>query len=119
MEQDGAHTRIENVLNVFLFKHGLAVDHHFVAVDRHNFTGILVHEVLNPGAEHAGGELAAESLLEVCLVHLHLLGKVENLDDVLVALQTDGAEQRGHGQFLLAVDVGVHHIVDVGGELDP
>ena len=119
MKKDGAYARIENLLDVFLFENGLAVDHNLVAVDGNNLASILVDEVLHPCAEHTCGELAAESLLEVGLVDLHLLGEVEYLDNVLIAFKADGAQKSGHGELLLAVDVGVHHIVDVRSELDP
>ena len=47
------------------------------------------------------------------------MGDVEDAQDVLVGLITDGTEQGGHRQFLLPVDISVHHIVDVSGELHP
>ena len=119
MKKDGAYARVENLLDVFLFENGLAVDHNLVAVDGDNLAGILVDEILHPCAEHACGELAAESLLEVGLVDLHLLGEVEDLDNVLIAFEADGAQKSGHGELLLAVDVGVHHIIDVRSKLDP
>jgi hypothetical protein len=97
----------------------LAVDQHLVALDGDHFAGILVHEILHPALQHAGGELAAHGLLQGGLGHLHLIGQAEDLQDVLVALKTDGTQQGGHGQLLLAVDVGVHHAVDVRSEFYP
>ena len=49
----------------------------------------------------------------------HFVCKTENVDDVLIAIETDGTEQGGYRKFLLTVDVGIHHIVDVRSELDP
>jgi hypothetical protein len=102
-----------------LLDHGFAVDEHLVTLDAHHLTGVLVHEVLHPALQHAGGELAAHGLLQVGLGHLDLVGQAEDLQDLLVALETDGTQQRGHRQLLLPIDVGVHHPVDVRGELDP
>ena len=83
------------------------------------FAGVLVHEILHPALQHAGGELAANGILQGGLGHLDLVGQAEDLQDLLVALETDGTQQRGHRQLLLPVDVGVHHPVDVRGEFDP
>jgi hypothetical protein len=106
-------------LHVLLLQYGLAVDEHLVALNGDHFAGVLVHEILHPAFEHAGSELASHGLLQGGLGHLDLIGQAEDLQDLLVALKADGTEQGGDGQFLLAVDVGVHHAVDVRGELDP
>ena len=119
MKKDVLHTRFENHVDVLLLEHCLAIHDDLVALDGNNLAGILVDKILHPGAEHAGGELAADGLLEVGLGHSHLLGEIENLDDILVAFKTDGTEKCGNGQLLLTVDVSVHHIVDIRGELNP
>ncbi len=102
-----------------LFEDRFAVHDHVVAFDVHDLARIFIHEVLVPGLQDAGGEFAADALLEVRLVDLDLLGQVEDVENRLVAFEADGPEQRRHGELLLAVDVGVHHVVDVGGELNP
>ncbi len=119
MEEHCLHTAVENLLDIVFLKHCLTVENHVVALDRHNFAGILVDKVLDPRTQHACGKFAAHRLLEVCLVDLDLFGQIENFNDVLVAFKTDGTQQSSHGQFFLTVDVSVHHIVDVGGELNP
>src|SRR5699024_942238 len=45
--------------------------------------------------------------------------QVEYLQNLLVAFVADGTQQGGDGQFLLTVDVGIHHVVDVRCELYP
>ena len=119
VEQNGIHVGIQNLLDMLFGEFGLAVDNHLVALDCHNFTGILVHKVLGPCLEHTCCQLATDCFLEISLVDLDFLGKSENFDDVLVAFQTDGTQQSSYGQLLLTVDVGIHHVVDVGCELDP
>ena len=119
MEEDSLNARVEDFINVVLLDDGVAVYHHVVTLNRNHLTGVLVNEVFVPRLEHAGGKLAAYSLLEVGLVHFNLFGQPKYLDDVVVGLQAYRAQQCCHGQLLLAVDVGIHHIVDIGGKLNP
>ena len=37
---------------------GMAVKNHFITLDGHHFTGVLIHEVFRPAAEHAGSQAA-------------------------------------------------------------
>ena len=41
------------------------------------------------------------------------------MQDVAVVFVADGTQKRGYGQLLLTIDVGIHHVVDVGSELNP
>ncbi len=119
VEEYARHTRSEDCLGVVLGDDCLSVDNYFVALESRYFTGIVVAEFLCPRLEDTGGELAADGFPEIGLVDLHLLGQAEDVDDLLIAFKTDSAEKRGHGELLLAVDVSVHHVVDVSGELNP
>ena len=117
--EDGGDSRLEDVLHVGLVDDLLAVDDDFVTLDVDNLSGVLVDEVLVPGLENPGCELASDTFLQICLVDLDLFCKVEDVEDILVTLVADGSEQSGDRQFLLAVDVCIHHVVDVGCKLDP
>ena len=119
VDQDGFDARFEDFVDMSLFENRLAVHDDVVAFDIDDLAGVLVHEVLVPGLQDTGRELAADAFLEVRLVYLDLFGQSEDVEDRLVAFKADGAQQGGDGEFLLAVDVGVHHVVDVGRELDP
>ena len=119
VEQDVLYARVEYLLDILLFNHSLTVENNVVTLDRNYFTGILIGKVLYPCLEHTGCQLAAYGFFQVGLVHFEFLSKSENLNDVLIALKTDCTQQCGHGQLLLAVDVGIHHIVNVGCELNP
>ena len=119
VEEDGVDAGFKNQVDTLFIKLLLAVDDDLVTLDGNHFAGILVHEVLHPGAEHTGGELAAKGLLQVGLVDLDLLGQVENVNDVLVGLKTNRTQKSGHREFLLTVDVGIHDIVDVSCKLNP
>ncbi len=111
--------RIDDILYMALVEHGFAVDNNLVALDRNNFTGILVREIFEPGLQHARGKLAAHSSAEIGLVDLDFLGKSENFNNILITFQTDSTKQRSNGKLLLTVDVSIHHIIDVSGELNP
>ena len=119
VEEDGLGAAFDDLVDVLLFEDGFTIDDDVVTLDGDDLSGILVDEVLDPGRKHTGGEFAAYGLFERSLRDLDLVGEVEDFEDLLVGLVTDGAQQRGDGQLLLAVDVGIHDVVDVRRELDP
>ena len=104
---------------MILLEHRLAIYDHVVTLDRDNLARILIDEVLDPGRQDARCELATYGLLQVRLRHLYLIGQVEDLENLLVSLETDCTQQCRYGQLLLTVDVSIHHVVDIRGELDP
>jgi hypothetical protein len=53
------------------------------------------------------------------LVGFHLVGHAEELKDILVRLEADGAQEGSYREFLLPVDIRVHHVIDVRGEFHP
>ena len=119
MQEDRLGAAFEDLLHVLLLEDSLAVYDHVVTLDGNHLARILIHEVLDPGRKDACGEFAADGLLEIGLRDLHFVCQVENLEDLLVGLITDGTQQRSDGQLLFTVDVGIHHVVDVRSELYP
>ena len=87
--------------------------------DRYHLTGVFVYKVLIPALQNTSCKFATDGFLHVLLVHLHFLGETEYLDDILVVLVTDGTQKSCYRQLLLTVNVSVHHVVDVSGELYP
>ena len=102
-----------------LLKNGLTFDDDFLTFNVYYLTGLLVNEILVPALHHATSQFLADELLEVRLCGFHLLRDVENVKNILIRLIADSAQQRSHRQFLFSVDVGVHHIVDVGRKFHP
>ncbi len=119
MYEDCRGVALKDLNHVVLGDLCLTLHDYLITLDRYNLTGILIHEVLIPALKHTGSKALANVLLQVGLVHLHLVCKFENLQDVLVSLETDSTQKGCHWQLLLTVDIGVHDIVDVGGELNP
>ena len=58
-------------------------------------------------------------LLEVSTRDLHLFRQVEEIKDLLIRFKANSTQERRHRELLLTIDVGVHHVIDVGSELDP
>ena len=110
---------VENISDVLGCELGFTGHDDLIALDGHNFTRILINEILIPGLQDVTGKFSSNGFLHVFLVHLHLLGQVEDLQDVLILLEADGTQQRRHRQLLLTVDVSIHDVVDVSGELYP
>ena len=119
VQEDGVDTGVYDVIYVVLVENGLAVNNDLVPLDVDYLTGVFIHEVLVPCLEDAGSELGTDILCKFFLGGLHLACKSEDVEDVLVTLESDGPEEGSDGKLLLPVDVGVHDIVDVGGELYP
>ena len=118
-DEDGFHIQVEDFLNVFLGEFDIALDDHLGTLHGDDLAGVLVDEILGPGLHHTSGELFAENFLQIILVDLHLFGELKDIEDILVGLVADGAEQRGDGQFLLTVDIRIHDVVDIGRKLHP
>ena len=119
VQDDGLRTGLHDELDVLLFQHRIAVEHQLVPLDAHHFTGVLIHEVLDPRLQHTGCEAASQHALHTGLGDLDLFGQVENAQNVPVGLISDGTKQRGDRKLLLPVDVRIHHAVDVGRKFNP
>ena len=119
LKENRLHFRFPDLLDGFVIEDLTAFDDGDGTFDGNDLARIFILEVLGPGFEHLGGQFPAFVLFEGGFVGGDLVGQSENVDDVLVGVVTDGAEQGGNGQLLLSVDVGVHHVVDVRRELDP
>ncbi len=104
---------------MLLFEYDLALYEHVVTLDGNHLAGVLVNEVFDPALQNTGRQLPAYDFLQIGFVDLNLVRQVEDSQYHAVALEADGTQQSGDGQLLLTVDVGVHHVVDVGGELYP
>ena len=119
VKDDGLGPRVQNQIHVLFLQDGFALEHHFSPLNGHNLTGVFFHEILDPRLQNTGRQRTTKHALQACFGHLNFVGKVKNAKDVSVRFVADAAEQRGHGQFLLPVDVRVHHTVDVRRKFNP
>ena len=119
VQENALSSTFQNLRYHLLGDDSLALNDNLRTVDRYYFTSIFVHEVLVPASHHATGNLAAYAGLEVLLVDLYLLGKVEDAQNVLIAFITDGTQQCRNRQFLLTVDISIHYIIYIGRKLNP
>ncbi len=60
-----------------------------------------------------------ERIAEIFGSDCHFFGQIEDLKDILVRLHADGTEKSRYREFLLTVDISIHHIVDVCSKLNP
>ena len=112
-------TRIDYHINMFIFDYGFPVEYYLISFYRYNFACILVDKIFDPCFQDPCSQFTAHKFLDICLGYLMFLGKVKYLEDFLVAFKTYCAEKCGYRQFLLPVDICVHHIIDVGCKFDP
>ena len=95
MEEDGLDAGIGDHVDVPFLEAGFTFDDQFGSFDVDHFTGGGIDEVLVPVVDDAGGESAAHAFFQVHLGGLHFLGDFEDVEDVLIRLVADGAEQGG------------------------
>src|SRR5699024_6832890 len=48
-----------------------------------------------------------------------LFSKVKNFENIFIAFKTYSPEKRGYRQFLLTIDIGIHHTVDIRSKFNP
>ena len=92
MNENALRSAFDNLLDMVLLKNGLALKHHLVALDRYYFTGIFINEVFHPALQYTCGKATAKHLFQAGLVHLDLLGEVEDLENVFVGFVTNRAQ---------------------------
>ena len=119
MNEDGLCAALKNLHHIIISNLRLTLEDHLVTLNRNYLTSILINEILVPALKHTGCQLGTNILLQGSLIDLHLLSKVEDLEDLLIRLESDGTKQCRYRQLLLTIDISIHHIVDVGSKLDP
>ena len=72
-----------------LFQYGFTIDNNFVTLDRNHFTGIFINEIFNPCFQDTCSQFTTQHFLQICLVNLHVLRKVENLKNIFVILEAN------------------------------
>ena len=96
------------------------VDNNFVTFDRNHFTGIFINEIFNPCFQDTCSQgLRPNTSSDLSCLPSHLHRKIENLKNIFIILETNCTQQSRYRQFLLTVDVCVHHIIDVSSKLNP
>ncbi len=96
MEEYGFDISIRNHLDVLFLEYCLAVDDDLGTLDIHHLTGLVVHKILIPGFGDGCGKFLSQIFLQVRFGGLDLVSDIENAQDVLVGLITDGAKQSGN-----------------------
>ena len=119
VQQNGLRVGFQNTLHQFGCQFFFALDDNLVTLNGNNLTSILIHEVFRPRVKYITGKRPADSSFKVLTSALNLFCQTETIQNILIRLVTNGTQQRRYGQFLLTVDISIHHIVDVGGKLYP
>ncbi len=119
VEEDRLHVGLPDLFDALVIEGFASLYNDFASFYRDGLSGVFVLEVLVPGPHDLGGEGSALVLFEILVGDFHLVGYVEDIGDFLVGTETDRPQQSGYRKLLLTVDVGPHHVVDVGRELDP
>ncbi len=119
VQQHVLRAGLHNTLIYLFIDLRLTFDNDLVTLDGYHLGGILVNEILGPGLHYVTCQTTAYHRLLIRRRNLHLLGEVEAVKDILIALETDGTQKSCYRQLLLAVNVSIHHIVNVRRKLDP
>ena len=119
MNKNRLGTALQNFHHITICDLCLAFHDHLITLDRNNLTSILIYKILIPAFQYTGSQLATYKLLEVSLIDLDLLCQIKDLQDFLIGLKANSTKQCCNRQFLLTIDVSIHHVVDVCCKLDP
>ena len=93
MNEYRRNTAVNNIINIVLSYFCLTLDNDLVTLNRNDFTGILINEVLVPRLHHVTGKFASNSILKILLVDLDFLAEVENLKNILITLKADSTQK--------------------------
>ena len=104
---------------MFRLDDSFTVDDYLVTFDRYNFTGIFINKVFSPGLQHTCCQFPTDNLFQISLIDLHVLCQIEDFENILIILKSYSSQQSSYREFLLTVDVSIHHIVDIRSELNP
>ena len=119
LEENGLHICFRKPLYGVFIQYLASFDDRHGPFHRDHFARILIHEILYPCLQDLRGKFPAFICLEVFRSGFYFVSQSEYVYDILVSIEADGTEQSSYRQFLFPVDVRVHHVVDVRGELYP
>ena len=104
---------------MFIFQNNFPVHNDFVTLNRHHFTGILIHEIFHPGLQNTRSQPTANNFFQSRFGNIYFICQIKYLQDILIRLKSDSTQQRSHRQLFLPVNVSVHHIIDVRSKFNP
>ncbi len=119
VEEDSLYTSFHNLINVLIFDNGLAVENDLVSFERYNFCGIFVNKVLNPSLQHSCGKASSNDLLQSGLGNLYFVCQIKDFKNILIVFETNSPQQSCYRQFLLSVDISIHHCINIGSKFYP
>ena len=119
LEGDSLHAALEDLGDVIFADNIIELDNDAGAFEACHLTGVRIDEILDRSHSDTTGDLTTDSSLEIFLCNLNLLCEVEDLVDRHISFKTDGTQESSHREFLLAVDISIHDIIDVSSELNP
>ena len=121
LQHNSGHACIQNHVYVFLGQLCLTINHRIGTFQRCQLAGVRIDHVLGPFLQNHGSKttMLGHGLLQVGLIDLHLLCRSKDFDNVFFVFKAYGTQKCRYRQLLLAVDIGIHHIIDVSGELYP
>ena len=119
LDEDRLHIKREYLFDMFLCKLYVTLNNDFRTLHGNDLAGILIHEIFSPSLDNTGCKLLADNLFQVIASHLYFLCQLKDIEDILVRLISDGTQQSSYREFLLTVDISIHHIVYIGRELHP
>ena len=119
MNKDGRSTTLKNIIHILIGDFRLTLNNDLITLDGNNLTSILIDKVLIPRLHHVTSKLATNGSFQTFLTNLDLFTEVEDLKNVFIILKTNCTKQSGYRKFLLSVNVGIHHIVDIRSKFYP
>ena len=96
VKQDGFYICIQDLINMLFVQNGIPVQNDLVSFNGNHFPGIFIYKIFVPGVQNTSSQFAAEYFFQSCLGNLDLFRQIENFQNILIALVSDGAEQSSY-----------------------
>ena len=119
MNEDILNTRFQNQIDMFRFDNRFTIDYDLVTFNRNNFTSIFINEILSPSLQHTSCQLTTDNFLQVGFINLNVFSQIKDFEDVFIIFKAYSSQQCSYRQFLLTIDVSIHHVVNIRSKFYP
>jgi len=99
LKDDYIRLRIQDTLNVIVLEHDVAIEDNFITLDGNHLSGILIHKIFSPTAEHSSSEFSTDGIFKIFTGYGHLISKAKYIEDGFVGIISDCTQKRSNGEF--------------------
>ena len=110
---------IKNFLNIIGCDLSFSLKDNFCTLNRNNFTCLFIYEIFYPCFQNTRSQFTTDVFFQICFGHFNLFRKAKDLKNVFILFEANCTQQSRNRKFLLTINVGIHHVVNIRCELNP